>query len=239
MTTFSLTVPNDNIKTKFKDILKEVIDENPDIETQYEALEIIFKVFKEGIDSIFIKKESSSVQQVLNSVECPFLEYEEFDFKCFEHMDKKKKPNILGTDPERILIRCQKCKDGKAQKIIEQYQKKLRGQNIRGIVQMIKTFEAFAEKGVPSTIHFCNRIKGKQVMTGTKTIICTKHDSRVSIDPTCIDPLCPHYEKYSIYVSQEFPRETLALIEGIAEDYQRIEDLTSQKPKDIESEVIE
>lgn len=183
-----------------------------------------------------LKGTTPSSVRLIEQIECPFLKYEERDFKCFEKFDAKKKPDLLGDNPDKILLRCEACKQGKAQAILQQYQKKLRGQNIRGIVSMIRTFETFAEKGVPSTIYFCNRIKGKQVVTGKNQITCTKHDSRVPINPTCIDPRCPHFSEYTITVEHEFPKEALYLIENIVEDYQRIEDLTGNKKKEVEVE---
>ncbi len=235
MPTFSLTTPSDNIKQEFQTNLNKIKDEFPDVKTQCEALQLVFKTFYEGIESIQTQTEPASVERTHASIACPFLKYEDFDFKCFEKFDDKKKPDLLGTDPNKILIRCEACKAGKAQAILQQYQKKLRGQNIRGLLQMIRTFETFAQKGVPSTIYFCNRIKGKQIMTGQKSITCTKHDTRVPIT-TCKDPLCPHFEEYTITVEQEFPREALALIEGIAEDYQRIEDLSPGERKEVKAD---
>lgn len=238
MPTFSLTTPNENMKKEFKENLTKIIDEFPDVKTQADALQTVFKAFFDGIESVATTREPASVERTLATIGCPFLKYEEFDFKCFERFDQRKKPDLLGTDPGKILLRCEGCKEGKAQTILQQYQKKLRGQNIRGMLQMIRTFETFAQKGVPSTIYFCNRIKGKQVMTGQKTITCTKHDARVPIE-TCQDPLCPHFEEYIITVEQEFPKEALALIEGIAEDYQRIEDLSPEARKEADAEQVQ
>ena len=233
MPTFNLTAPSKKAIKEYRETLNKIVDAES-LDSQAQALELLFKVYFKGISEIERDREPASVQQTIEKINCPFLKYEEYDFKCFERFDAKKKPDNLGTDPGKILIRCEGCKEGKAQAILQQYQKKLRGQNIRGLLQMIRTFEDFAQKGVPSTIYFCNRIKGKQIFTGQKTITCTKHDARVPID-TCKDPLCPHFEEYIITVEQEFPREALALIEGIAEDYKRIEDLSPGERKEVDS----
>ena len=235
MTTFSLKAPNENAKVEALNFFKEVKANRKDMKDNWDVQLLLIKLYNEGIES-FEPLESLSVQRTLETIGCPFLKYEGYDFKCYEKFDAKKKTYDLGTKPDLALICCESCKEGKAQKILEQYQTKLRGTNIRGILQMIRTFETFAEQGVPSTIYFCNRIKGRQVMTGQKQITCTKHDTRVPIDPTCKDPPCPHFEEYIIKVEQEFPKETLALIEGIARDYERIEDLSTTPKKEVEAE---
>ena len=234
MATFNLTAPSKEAAKEYRDTLNNIKDAES-LDSQALALELLFKVYFKGISEIERDREPASVEYLIKNIGCPFLKFEDLDFKCFEKFDDKKKPDILGSDQQRILIRCESCKEGKAQKILEQYQKKLRGQNIRGLLQMIRTFETFAQKGVPSTIYFCNRIKGKQIMTGQKTITCTKHDTRVPIT-TCKDPLCPHFEEYTITVEQEFPKEALALIEGIAEDYKRIEDLSPGERKTVKAD---
>jgi hypothetical protein len=234
--TFSVSTRIEARKDEAYERFNKWKDIQPGSPSSWESFELLLDLAEKGIDSLEARSEPATVEQTIQQIECPFLEYEAFDFKCFERMDAKKKPDKLGTDPANVLIWCEKCKTGKAQKILEQYQNKLRGQNIRGIVSMIRTFETFAEKGVPSTIYFCNRIKGKQVVTGKNQITCTKHDSRVSINPTCIDPRCPHFSEYTITVEHEFPKEALYLIENIVEDYQRIEDLTGNKKKEVEVE---
>jgi hypothetical protein len=220
-----------------EDIGKELLDWFKKLgksrgESVGEALIYVVDQYKKGFKEL--GKDPIPNESFIAEIGCAHLKFEDWDFKCFKRFGKRLKPDLLGSDHTKVKTRCAACKQGQAESILEQYQKKLRGHNIRGILSMIQTFEQFAESGVPSTIYFCNRIKGKQVVTGKKTITCTKHDARVPIDPTCTDPLCPHFDKYTMYVEQEFPKETLKLIEGIAEDYKRIEDLTPKEPKEVE-----
>lgn len=234
MPTFNLTAPSPDAVVRYRETLNKIKDERKDVTTQAQALELLFDIYEEGISKLESQREPASVERTLQEIVCPYLHYEDYEFKCFE----QKKILILGTDPNRIKIRCETCKTRKAEGILQQYQKKLRGQNIKGLLQMIKQFQAFAELGIPSTIHFCNRIPGTQVMTGKNDILCSKHDNRVPIDPTCTDPKCPHYENYMIMVEQEFPKHALELIEGIAEDFKQIEELTPTTKKDVESEQV-
>jgi hypothetical protein len=234
---FSVSTRSEAKKDKAYERFNKWKDLQPGSPSSWVSLELLLDLAEQGIESLETRREPASVQSTIKKIDCNFLEFEEWDFKCFEKMDAKKKPDILGTDPDKVLIRCEKCKQGKAQAILQQYQKKLRGQNIRGILQMIRTFETFAEKGIPSTIYFCNRIKGRQVITGKKRIHCSKVNfEMVPIDPSCKNPRCSHFQEFTVKVEHEFPKETLALIEGIAEDYQRIEDLSPKPRKEVDVE---
>jgi hypothetical protein len=199
------------------------------------TLAFLVEQYHKGFEDL--KHEPSSIESILESVGCSFLKYEDREFKCFERFDAKRKPDNLGDETEKVFTRCESCKEGKAQKILEQYQNKMRGQNIRGLLSMIKTFETFASSGVPSTIYFCNRIKGRQVITGKKRMHCSKVNFElVPVDPACKNPKCRFFQEFTVKVDQEFPRETLKLIEGIAEDYKRIEDLTPKPKKEVEAD---
>jgi hypothetical protein len=238
MVTFSITTPNQARKEEVQERFKKWKDIQPGNPSMFEAFVALLNLAEEGIENFHVRTEPLSVQQTIEQIACPFLKFEDYDFKCFERFDSKRKPDLLGTDPGKVFTRCESCKEGKAQKILEQYQKKMRGQNIRGILSMIKTFETFATSGIPTTIYFCNRIKGRQVITGKKRMHCSKVNFElVPIDPACKNPKCKFFQEFTVKVDQEFPRETLKLIEGIAEDYKRIEDLSPTTRKEVESDV--
>lgn len=199
------------------------------------ALIHVVEQYKKGFTKAGV--EPPSVENLLNEIGCIHLKFEDLEYKCFERFEKRKKPDPLGTDTDKIRTRCEACKLGKAEAIMKQYQTKLRGQNIKGILSMIKQFQTFAQSGVPSTISFCTRIPTRQVITGKKTIHCGKVGMQiVPIDPTCKDPKCQYFKEFTIKVEHEFPKEALTLIEGIAEDYARIEDLSPGKPKEVEAD---
>jgi hypothetical protein len=237
MPTFSLKIPTQEMKDEVQQRFKKWKDNQPGSSSMYEAFNALLDLGEKGIESLKTRNEPTSVEDFISLINCPHLRYEDFNFKCFERMEKRKKPDILGDEQTKVQTRCDTCKQGKAEAILEQYQKKLRGQNIKGILSMIKQFQTFAVSGVPSTIYFCNRIPSRQVITGKKTIHCGKVQMQiVPIDPTCKDPRCRFFQEFTIKVEQEFPKEALALIEGIAEDYKRIEDLTPEPKKEVESE---
>lgn len=197
------------------------------------VLETIFDL----ADGINLKDKFShtlqSVQDIIENVNCEFLIYDGI-FYCSELVHKTKKNKSLGSSNEESLGLCRSCQLGKALKILNEYQKKLRGKNIKGLLQMITTFERFASSGVPSPIYFCNRIPEEQRFTGLKTMYCSRLRKDISITPTCTDPRCQYFEDYIVQVHQDFPAQTLELIENISEDFKRIEDLTSKKTVDVE-----
>jgi hypothetical protein len=237
MPTFSKHIPDAEVKEWMDSIVDKVVDERH-LSGRGEALKFIFDVYVKGIETLKQTPGfSKSAQELIDEVGCPHLRFEDLDFKCFERMHKQKKPDILGSDPSKVQTRCDTCKQGKAEVILQQYQNKLRGQNIKGILSMIKQFQEFAKSGVPSTIYFCNRIPTRQVITGKKTIHCGKVQMQiVPIDPTCKDPKCRFFQEFTIKVEHEFPQDTLKLIEGIAQDYKLIENLSPEEKKEVDAD---
>ena len=232
--TVTFRVDSEPIKDEINKFYTDLADQYPDKFTgKGQALYFHMKQGQELIENLGDRPPSKSDQEVLDEVNCYYLECEDDEFKCFDLFKQKKKPNKLGTEADQVIMRCEKCRQGEADEIRKQYQKKLRGQNIKGILQLINLFQKLAQDGVPSTIYFCNRIADNQIFTGLKTITCTLVNAKVSIDK-CKELPCEYFEEYSILIEQEFPDQTLKLIEGIAEDYKAIEDLTPRKEIDVE-----
>lgn len=231
----SFRVATEIIKNELNKFFNDMADQNPAFANKGEAL---YAYMKQGKELFEISRKGlppQSAQETIDQINCPYLQYDENWF-CLELVHRTKKKKELGWNAKETLALCISCKDGKADQIREQYQKKLRGQNIKGILQLITLFQKLAQDGVPSTIYFCNRIAESQIFTGLKTITCTLVNAKVSIDK-CKELPCEYFEEYSIIIEQEFPAQTLQLIEGIAEDYKRIEDLSPRK--EVESKQVD
>ena len=147
------------------------MDVEPQVSTISEALGLAFKAYFDGYEASGNREPTKTEQEVLDSIMCNWLKVENNEFKCFEKFSDKKKPQSLGKNSDNIFDRCSSCKEGKAEKIREQYQKKLRGQNIKGFLQMIKLFDEFARSGIPGTVTFCNRID--PIGTAMNKITCS------------------------------------------------------------------
>ncbi|MBA7497271.1 hypothetical protein ES702_07883 [subsurface metagenome] len=227
--TYSVKCPSVEKKKEIQEKIGKMVQIDSQAENNYQALSLAldsyFDISQGSIpDPPFLEK----TYEILASINCPWLKYEAPDFKCFELFHRRKKPESLGEDPDKIPERCSSCREGKAEQIREQYQKKLRGHNIQGLLGLINLFQKFAKEGVPSTIYFCNRIPDNQLFTGLKTIKCTLINSTVPIE-RCKEKPCEYFEEYTIAIKQDFPEQTLKLIEGIAQDVKRIENLSPKK----------
>jgi hypothetical protein len=232
-----LKVPTEEAKQRVYAFYLKTKEDRKDLNSNWDVFQMLMKMYLMGIDAVSKIELDVPIQRILDEVNCSYLKNDGLNWNCLELVNRTKKKKLLSTERNETLELCKSCKQGKAQAILEQYQKQLRGQNIKGILSMIKQFQAFATSGVPSTIYFCNRIPSRQVITGKKTIHCGKVQMQiVPIDPTCTDPECKYFQEFTIKVEQDFPKEALHLIEGIAEDYKRIEDLTPKQPKEVDAE---
>jgi len=159
-------------------------------------------------------------------------------FYCHEFYHKKKKALELGTDTKAILIGCESCKEGKKNIELErqrkQYQRGLRNQNIKLIIEVSDLFDDFARHGVPGTVTFCNRLD--PIGTAMKKITCSKYNTQVELEKVCKDPRCEHLEQYDLRMHTEFPSMLKQLVEGLVEDNELIEDLSSRK--NVEAEQV-
>jgi len=194
--TWSVKV-NDSQKQLINNILEKVVIE---------------KGFNKGDSFIYILESFSNidignvsgeyikpnVRDVLQSVDCDYIEYSDELFWCLEKAHKTKKKDNIGIEPESVKRFCIACKQGKSDILQIKIEDERRKESIKKLQNFAKSFMIVTEKGFLANSYMCIRdsLEGNLSFSRDgKTLTCSLNDNDiVNIDEVCMKALNPDTE---------------------------------------------
>ena len=183
------------VKEYCNDILGEIAESDTSIERKQDALIKVFQIYEQKKDTII--ETPFDIRDVINQVDCTFLRYDAQEgFICNELFHKKKKPNILGTNSERIIKSCADCKKGKELLRQREIEKQLQKDSIKKIIDFRKAFMEILDQGFTVEAYMC---KGRLLHDNTiglsidgKHISCPlQKDKEILIQKVCFETINP------------------------------------------------
>lgn len=135
--------------------------------------------------------------QVLETINCPYLEIMDSQFTCLEGIAKKKKVETIGYSPEETLIKCRACIRYKLEARERERQKELRTEAMRKLAKFVAQFSKIASNGfeVVANLCTCNEFEGNQFIFSRdgETLFCPlQDDDLVNIKAHCQQKINPN-----------------------------------------------
>lgn len=192
--TFGVRTSKDR-KKYYNNILASIAETDVSIEKKPDALYKVFQTYEHKKDAII--ETPFDITDVINQVDCTFLRYDAQEgFICNEFFHRKKKPNILGTNSERIIKSCADCKKGKELLRQREIEKQLQKDSIKKIIDFRKAFMEILDQGFTVEAYMC---KGRLLHDNTiglsidgKHISCPlQKDKEILIQKVCFETINP------------------------------------------------
>jgi len=136
-----------------------------------------------------------NVRDVLQYVDCPYIEHSDEIFWCLEKAHTSKKKDNLGVDPENVKRFCIACKQGKADLIEKRNKEERRKESFKRLERFLKQFMTITEKGFIAETYMClcNAIEGNLIYSRDgKSLQCPLEENDiVQIQDVCMNALNP------------------------------------------------
>ncbi len=261
MTTLSFKIPTDAQKRELSNWFADLVKDRGELTTKADGLQYVVDQYDLAFKNIRYIEVPETVEALIRKANCQYLKYEpslkdkeELGFVCYEFFSRKKKPDILGSEHDLILGKCDLCKAGKLDRIETDVQKMLRKKNIKGLLDLRDILINLQYEGGLAQIYICKAL----LLEEKKLILCTngvhltcpleegspevqvKTHCYTVITPWTQEPPCQYLIDPHIMVQVAPGEEAEKIIESIALTYKEAEEGQEQPQpiKEVTAEVI-
>lgn len=115
-----------------------------------------------------IYPDDEDLETFKNRINCNYLKFDpDFSFYCYENVNKKKKPDELGGDRDKVLNLCNSCLQRKFEIAQAARDKELRKEAIKKLDRFMTRYSQLAQDGFNVEAHICtaNEIEGSLVFS--------------------------------------------------------------------------